>query len=70
MEKKTAKENSPQSKYPKPTKTCYLTFDDGPSENTLRVLSILEQYGVKATFFVTNSDKTEYIQMTKNQQMK
>ena len=42
-------------------KICYLTFDDGPSENTLRVLSILEQYGAKATFFVTNTKKTEYI---------
>ena len=42
-------------------KICYLTFDDGPSENTLRVLSVLEQYGVKATFFVTNTNKTEYL---------
>lgn len=31
----------------------YLTFDDGPSENTERILAILEEYGVKATFFVT-----------------
>lgn len=30
----------------------YLTFDDGPSENTAAILDILEQYGVKATFFV------------------
>ncbi|MDE7477503.1 MAG: polysaccharide deacetylase [Lachnospiraceae bacterium] len=30
----------------------YLTFDDGPSKNTDRILDILEQYGVKATFFV------------------
>lgn len=29
----------------------YLTFDDGPSANTLKVLDILEEYGVKATFF-------------------
>jgi len=28
-----------------------LTFDDGPSQATPRVLEILEQYGVKATFF-------------------
>jgi peptidoglycan/xylan/chitin deacetylase (PgdA/CDA1 family) len=34
-------------------KTIYLTFDDGPSENTQKVLDILDQYGVKATFFVT-----------------
>lgn len=30
----------------------YLTFDDGPSTNTDRILDILNQYGVKATFFV------------------
>ncbi|MCR5295099.1 MAG: polysaccharide deacetylase [Lachnospiraceae bacterium] len=34
-------------------KTVYLTFDDGPSENTLKILDILDRYGVKATFFVT-----------------
>lgn len=34
-------------------KTVYLTFDDGPSENTQRVLDVLDQYGAKATFFVT-----------------
>jgi len=33
-------------------KVVCLTFDDGPSENTDRVLQILAQYGVKATFFV------------------
>ncbi len=34
-------------------KTVYLTFDDGPSKtNTLRVLDILDEYGVKATFFL------------------
>ena len=31
-----------------------LTFDDGPSPNTGRVLEILERYGVKGTFFVVN----------------
>ncbi len=35
------------------TKIIYLTFDDGPSNNTGRILKILEQEGVKATFFVT-----------------
>lgn len=33
-------------------KHVYLTFDDGPSENTGAVLDILKQYDVKATFFV------------------
>lgn len=35
-------------------KTLYLTFDDGPSANTEQILSILDSYGAKATFFVTN----------------
>jgi len=30
----------------------YLTFDDGPSNNTERILDILDEYGIKATFFV------------------
>ncbi|WP_379158680.1 polysaccharide deacetylase family protein [Paenibacillus sp. sgz5001063] len=33
-------------------KTVYLTFDDGPSNITSKVLEILRQQGVKATFFV------------------
>ena len=33
-------------------KAAYLTFDDGPSANTAKILDILDQYGVKATFFV------------------
>ena len=30
----------------------YLTFDDGPSDNTSKILDILAEYHVKATFFV------------------
>ncbi len=34
-------------------KICYLTFDDGPTkENTTRILDVLSQYNIKATFFV------------------
>lgn len=33
-------------------KVCCLTFDDGPSPNTDRILETLDRYGVKATFFV------------------
>ena len=33
-------------------KVAYITFDDGPSENTQQILDILKKYGVKATFFV------------------
>ena len=34
------------------TKIIYLTFDDGPSENTSKILSILDKYEISATFFV------------------
>ena len=33
-------------------KGIYLTFDDGPCENTPAVLELLERYNAKATFFV------------------
>ena len=36
-------------------KTIYLTFDDGPSAHTKRLLEVLRKYGVKATFFVTGN---------------
>ncbi len=61
VKKTTAEQNSPQSKYPKPTKVCYLTFDDGPSDNTLKILKILDQYDAKATFFVIGTAKLEYL---------
>ena len=34
----------------------YLTFDDGPSANTEKILDILDDYGVKATFFVVGKE--------------
>lgn len=34
----------------------YLTFDDGPSENTSKILDILKEKDVKATFFVTGNE--------------
>lgn len=37
-------------------KRVYLTFDDGPSSNTDRILDILDEYGVKATFFVVGKE--------------
>lgn len=33
-------------------KKAYLTFDDGPSGVTPRILDVLDELGVKATFFV------------------
>lgn len=41
------------------SKKVYLTFDDGPSGNTNRILDILKEYDVKATFFVVGkTDET------------
>lgn len=37
----------------------YLTFDDGPSENTAAILDILAEYNVKATFFVVGREDEE-----------
>lgn len=34
-------------------KVVYLTFDDGPSHNTDRILDILNQYCIKATFLLS-----------------
>ncbi|WP_442602975.1 polysaccharide deacetylase family protein [Paenibacillus sp. KN14-4R] len=36
-------------------KIAYLTFDDGPSPITMRVLDTLKKYGVHATFFVNGN---------------
>ena len=36
----------------------YLTFDDGPSYNTGKILNILDQYNIKATFFVAGYSST------------
>lgn len=35
-----------------PGKVIYLTFDDGPCNNTVRLLETLDKYDAKATFFV------------------
>lgn len=39
-------------------KKVYLTFDDGPSTYTDDILDILDEYNVKATFFVVAQDTT------------
>ncbi len=38
----------------------YLTFDDGPSSNTDEILDILDDYNVKASFFVCGKDLELY----------
>lgn len=43
----------------KTEKIAYLTFDDGPSDNTGKILDILEEKNTVATFFVLGSTMTE-----------
>jgi peptidoglycan/xylan/chitin deacetylase (PgdA/CDA1 family) len=49
------------------TRNCVaLTFDDGPHEtNTLKILRILEQCSVKATFFIVGSFAAKYPELVK-----
>ena len=53
-ETESVKESSPSPEMPE--KTIYLTFDDGPFMYTDKLLNILDNYGVKATFFVTDQN--------------
>ena len=41
---------------PEAAHKVYLTFDDGPSTNTEKILDILDGYDVKATFFVVGKE--------------
>ena len=42
--------------YKSDTKRAFLTFDDGPSNNTVKILDILKKENVKATFFMLGSN--------------
>ena len=42
--------------------TVYLTFDDGPTVYTDKLLDVLDKYGVKVTFFVVYGNRTEQLQ--------
>ena len=46
-------------------KKVYLTFDDGPSDNTDAILDILAEYNVKATFFVVVADDSRADQLNR-----
>lgn len=47
-------------------KTMYLTFDDGPSpENTEKILDILKEKDIKATFFVIGENARRYPETVK-----
>lgn len=45
-------DNHPEITDNTPRKIVYLTFDDGPSENTIKILDVLKENNVKATFFI------------------
>lgn len=46
------------------SKVAYLTFDDWPNKNTVSILETLDNYNVKATFFVVRrANELEYYQM-------
>ncbi|TKH05635.1 polysaccharide deacetylase [Peribacillus simplex] len=50
-------EMKPLLKSKEKQKIAYLTFDDGPSLNTMDILDILDRYHVKATFFVKGNEE-------------
>ncbi|URZ01073.1 polysaccharide deacetylase family protein [Clostridium felsineum] len=41
-------------------KIAYLTFDDGPSPNTAKIIDILNQNNIKATFFLIGSNAENF----------
>ena len=52
LEKEISEKQSTYDKAMSNKKIAHLTFDDGPSDNTLKLLDILDKYDAKATFFV------------------
>lgn len=59
-EERLALENDPNTKF------AYLTFDDGPSATvTLAILDILDEYNIKATFFVVGTMVEKYPEILK-----
>ena len=57
---RTGIDGEDQSEEDTGVRKVYLTFDDGPSSNTNRILDILAEYDVKATFFVVGKEEEEY----------
>lgn len=49
-------------------KTIYLTFDDGPSYLTEKILDILKEENIPATFFVTSREIDTYSNVIKRMQ--
>ena len=51
--------------YSSDTKRAFLTFDDGPSNNTNQILDILKEKNTKASFFVLGSNVEKNPEMVK-----
>ena len=43
-----------------PSKVVYMTFDDGPSYNTIKIVNTLVKYDSKATFFLVGNQIEKY----------
>lgn len=65
QETTTNKEQEQKIESKKEKNIVYLTFDDGPSSNTLEILSILDKYNIKATFFVNGRIGEDYLPLYK-----
>lgn len=57
IERKVTVKNKPVYNYSNDNGVIYLTFDDGPSNLTKGILDILDEEGVKATFFVCGANE-------------
>lgn len=49
---------------PTDEKVVYLTFDDGPTDNTARILNTLGELDVKASFFLIGKSMEEHTELT------
>ncbi|ULT56334.1 polysaccharide deacetylase [Neobacillus drentensis] len=52
--------NTPPPANPSSKKTIYLTFDDGPSAYSAPIITLLEKYQYKATFFMIDGNIRRY----------
>lgn len=53
-------------KLPTDEKKIYLTFDDGPCEHTQGLLSLLDEYHAKGTFFCLGKNAQQYPEVMSN----
>jgi peptidoglycan-N-acetylglucosamine deacetylase len=53
------------TRFETPRKELWLTIDDGPAEDTERVLDLFDAHGVKATFFVIGTRAERYAEQTR-----